>query len=73
MVFASCNNKDVIYPLTVKEIAQAQINDESLEKLQNDKYTNQLIKDTHLLCMDGRMVIPKSLQYQASRWYHHYL
>ena len=50
MVFANCSNKDVIYPLTVKEIAQAQINDKSLEKLQkHDKYTNQLIEDTEML------------------------
>ncbi len=38
-----------------------------------DKYTNQLIEDTELLCKDGRMVIPRSLQHQGVSWYHHYL
>ena len=40
-VFANHSNKDAIYPLTVKKVAQAQINDLSLEKLQkHNKYTN---------------------------------
>ena len=74
MVSTNCSDKDVIYPLTEKEIAQAQIHDKSLEKLQKyDKHTNQLIEDTELLCKDGRMAISKSLQHQAVSWYHHYL
>ena len=59
MVFANHSNEDAVYPLTVMEIAQAQIDDKSLEKCQKyDKYTNQLIKGTQLLCKDGRMVKP---------------
>ncbi len=64
MVFANHIEEDVIYPLTVKETAHTQKNDKHLEKLQqHDKYTNQLIEDTQLLCKDGRMVSPKSLQH----------
>ncbi len=74
MVFVNCSKEDAIYPLTVKEIAQTQIDDKSLEKLKkHDKYTNQLIEDTLFFCKDGRMVIPKNLQHQAVSCYHHYL
>jgi hypothetical protein len=33
MVIANCSKEDVIYPFTVKEIAQAQENDSVLKKL----------------------------------------
>eukprot|EP00804_Cyclotella_cryptica_P002511 CCRYP_018457-RA/>CCRYP_018457-RA protein AED:0.34 eAED:0.34 QI:32/-1/0/1/-1/0/1/0/89 len=60
MVFAHHSNKDVIYPLTTKEIAQAQTNDATLKNLsKHDKYSTQLVEDTQLLCKDGKMVIPK--------------
>eukprot|EP00804_Cyclotella_cryptica_P000397 CCRYP_008717-RA/>CCRYP_008717-RA protein AED:0.29 eAED:0.29 QI:0/0/0/1/0/0/2/0/315 len=74
LVFANRSDEDVIYPLTVKEIAQAQTTDATLKKLsRHDKYSTQLVEDTHLLCNDGRMVIPKALQNRAVTWYHHYL
>eukprot|EP00804_Cyclotella_cryptica_P021315 CCRYP_001569-RA/>CCRYP_001569-RA protein AED:0.45 eAED:0.54 QI:0/0/0/1/0/0/3/0/155 len=61
-------------PLTVKEIAQAQVTDATLKRLRlHDKYSTQLVEDTELLCKDGRMVIPKALQSRAVSWYHHYL
>eukprot|EP00804_Cyclotella_cryptica_P008472 CCRYP_003976-RA/>CCRYP_003976-RA protein AED:0.34 eAED:0.34 QI:30/-1/0/1/-1/0/1/0/89 len=61
LVFANRSNEDAIYPLTVKEIAQAQATDATLERLsRHDKYTTQLVEDTHLLCKDGKMVIPTS-------------
>eukprot|EP00804_Cyclotella_cryptica_P026501 CCRYP_008142-RA/>CCRYP_008142-RA protein AED:0.35 eAED:0.35 QI:32/-1/0/1/-1/0/1/0/89 len=61
LVFANHSYEDVIYPLTVKEIAQAQTTDATLQKhSRHDKYSIQLVEDTHLLCKDGRMVIPKA-------------
>ena len=66
--------KDVIYPLTVKEIALAQEDDLVLKKLKNtEKNSTQLVKDTQVLCKNGKMVIPKVLQRRAVSWYHHYL
>ena len=74
MVFANRNEEDVIYPLTVKEIALAQERDLVLKKLSKiDKYFTQLVEDTQVLCKDGKMVIPKVLQHRAVSWYHHYL
>jgi hypothetical protein len=32
-----------------------------------------LIEDTHLLCKNGKIIIPASLRHRAVRWYHHYL
>jgi hypothetical protein len=74
MVFANRSKEDVMYPLTVKEIAQAQEDDAVLKKLcKTDKYSTQLVKDTQVLCKDDKMVIPKVLQRRAVCWYHHYL
>ena len=64
MVFANLSEEDVIYPLTVREIAQAQKLDASLKKL-NDQYSTQLVEDTEVLCKDGKMVIPAALQHHA--------
>ncbi len=73
-MFASCSEEDVIYPLTVKEIALAQEDDSVLKKLSSaDKYTTQLVEDTQILRKDGKMVIPKVLQHRALSWYHPYL
>ena len=83
MVFANCSEDNVIYPLTVKEIAQSHRRCSPKEMKQNsqvfqsqsktDKYSSQLIMDTQVLCKDGKMVIPKVLQRRAVSWYHHYL
>ena len=73
MVFAN-RSKDVIYPLTVKEITQAQKDDAVLKKLsKTDKYSTQLVENTQVICKDGKMVIPKVLQHRAVSWYHHFL
>ncbi len=59
MVFANRSEKDVIYPLTVKKIAQAQADNLVLRKLsKTDKYYPQLVEDTPVLCKNGKMVIP---------------
>ena len=74
MVFANRSEEDVIYPLTVKEIALAQERDLVLKKLTKmEKYSTLLVEDTEVLCKDGKMVIPKVLQRRAVSWYHHYL
>ena len=74
MVFANRSKEDVIYPLTLKEIAQAQKHDAVLKKLsKTDKYSTQLVENTQVLCKDGKTVIPKVLQHRAVSWYHHYL
>ena len=47
MVFANCSEEDVIYPLTVKEIALGQERDLVLKKLtKQEKYTTLLVEDT---------------------------
>ncbi len=62
MLFANCSKEDVICPLTVKEIAQAQKDDAVLKNLsKTGKYSTQLVEDTQVLCKDGKMVIPKVL------------
>eukprot|EP00804_Cyclotella_cryptica_P015465 CCRYP_008057-RA/>CCRYP_008057-RA protein AED:0.28 eAED:0.28 QI:0/-1/0/1/-1/1/1/0/81 len=59
LVFANRSEEDVIYPLTVREIAEAQKLDASLKALK-DQYSTQLVKSTHLLCKEGKMVIQRS-------------
>jgi hypothetical protein len=74
MLFTNHSKEDVIYPLTVKEVARAQEDDLVLKKLsKTDKYSTQLAEDTKDLCKDGKMVIPKVFQRRADSWYHHYL
>eukprot|EP00804_Cyclotella_cryptica_P030423 CCRYP_008509-RA/>CCRYP_008509-RA protein AED:0.46 eAED:0.46 QI:0/0/0/1/0/0/2/0/148 len=69
-VFANRNEEDSIYPLTTREIAEAQQEDESLL---NKGYSTQLVENIKVLCKDGKMVIPTSLQHRAVAWFHHYL
>jgi hypothetical protein len=33
----------------------------------------QLVEDTKVLCKNGMLIIPASLQHRAVAWYHHYL
>jgi hypothetical protein len=64
LVFANRSKEDVIYPLTVKEIAQAHKDDAVLKKLsKHDKYSTQVVEDTQVLCKDSKMVIPTVLQH----------
>jgi hypothetical protein len=73
-VFANRSEDEEIYPLTVKEIAEEQLKDKSLKELfEDDIYDVLLIEDIKVLCKEGKLVIPKSLQHQAVAWYHHYL
>eukprot|EP00804_Cyclotella_cryptica_P019329 CCRYP_006193-RA/>CCRYP_006193-RA protein AED:0.43 eAED:0.43 QI:3/-1/1/1/-1/0/1/29/102 len=69
-VFANQNEEDSIYPLTTREIAEAQQEDESLL---HKGYSTHLVENIKVLCKDGKMVIPKSLQHRVVAWFHHYL
>eukprot|EP00804_Cyclotella_cryptica_P006703 CCRYP_008632-RA/>CCRYP_008632-RA protein AED:0.46 eAED:0.46 QI:0/-1/0/1/-1/1/1/0/151 len=60
-VFANRNEEDSIYPLTTREIAEAQQQDESLL---NKGYSTQLVENIEVLCKEGKMVIPTSLQHR---------
>jgi hypothetical protein len=71
-VFAHRNDDKEIFPLTVEEIAKAQVTDKLIQK-DKDKYENKLVENIDVLCKEGRLVIPKKLQYRAIAWYHHYL
>ena len=73
-VFANRSEEEEIFPLTVKEIAEAQ----GLDKLFKataikERYDKTLIENTPVFCKNGKLVIPRSLQHRAVSWYHHYL
>ena len=73
-VFANRSDKEEIYPLTVNEIAEEQIKDKYLQQQKvTSKFEETLIKNTYVLCKNGKMIIPKILQHHAIAWYHHNL
>ncbi len=77
--FANRNEEDKIYPLTVKEIVEAQKADSTLKQYFKrnavlDKGVElQLVENESCICDKGRLIIPKPLQRRAAIWYHHYL
>ena len=73
-VFANQDDEEAIYPLTTREIAEAQKHNIELNtKTDKNGYTIQLVENTKVPCKNGKMIIPKSLQKRAVAWYHHYL
>jgi hypothetical protein len=76
---ANCNEEDEIYPLTVKEIAEAQQADAQLKHLiKHNAVLNkgpelQLVEKVSCICNKSRLVMPKPLQQCAVMWYHQYL
>jgi len=79
-IFANRSEEDEIFPLTVKEIMEAQQADTTLKHfflntmLFLDKGLElQLIENESCICNKGRLIIPKPLQWHATMWYHHYL
>ena len=73
-VFATRSDEKEIYPLTVSEIAEEQAKDKSLQKQKSISNVEEtLIENTYVLCKNGRLIIPKTLQTRAVAWYHHYL
>ncbi len=77
--FANHNEKDGIYPLTVKEIVEAQKAGITLKQYfkRNAVLDNglelQLVENESCICHKGRLILPKPLQSCAVIWYHHYL
>jgi hypothetical protein len=78
-VFVNCSKEEEIFPLTTPEIAEAQIVNGKLKNCFKrnavlDKGLDvRLVDNMYVVCKDGRMIIPKSLQRRAVLWYHHYL
>ena len=72
-VFASCSEKKENYPLTVSAIAEEQTKDKRLQQLKiTSKFEETLIENIYVLCKNGKLIIPKTLQKRAVAWYHHY-
>jgi hypothetical protein len=78
--FANHGEEEKIYPLTTIEIAEAQRKDQELKvyykknvRMPKKDMGLQLIEDTEVLCKNGELIIPTSLQHRVDAWYHHYL
>jgi hypothetical protein len=72
-VFANCSEEDVIYPLTVKEIVEAQTADPNVLKMTADlQYTRHQVENTQELCKRTAMVLLTAFKHRAINWYHHY-
>ena len=72
----SLSEDDEIYPLTVSEIAEEQHLDSTLQKyfnLEGERYKVKIVEETEVLCENGKLVIPKTLQLRCIAWYHHWL
>jgi hypothetical protein len=78
-VIANHSKEDKIYPLTVKEMIEAQNADNKLKHFFKHNATLdrglelRIIKDQKFICIKGRLELPTPLQWQATMWYHHYL
>ena len=78
-VFSNDSKEDEIFPLTVKEIVEAQKADPILKHLFKSNAVLskglelQLVENKSCICHEGKLVIPKPLQWRATIWYHHYL
>eukprot|EP00984_Skeletonema_dohrnii_P014942 scaffold6399_cov105-Skeletonema_dohrnii-CCMP3373.AAC.1 len=76
-------DKDEIFPVTIREVADAQREDKELQGFFKKPSTKKHIRPVLLqgemilcYCRDSdnpRMVIPKKLQRKTIVWYHHYL
>ncbi len=79
-MFAHHEEEGEVYPLTLTEIADAQHKDQELKVylkknaiMQQKDIGLHLIEDIKVLCKNGKVMIPTSLQHSAVSWYHHYL
>jgi hypothetical protein len=73
-VFANRSNEEEIYPLTAKEIAEAQELDRHFKaSALKEKYESTLIENTLVFCKNGKLVIPRSHQHHAVSWETHAL
>jgi hypothetical protein len=78
-VFANHSKEEEIFPLTSPEIAEAQrANDKLKHCFKRNAVLDKglevsLVDDTHVMCKNEKMIIPKPLQGHAVLWFHHYL
>ena len=73
-MFANRNEEDAIYPLTTREIVEAQEHDTDLiTQADKEGYSTQLVKHITVICKCNKKVIPKSLEHHELDLYHHYL
>jgi hypothetical protein len=78
-VFANCSEEEEIYPLTVKEIVEAQKAHPILthffksNAVLSKGLELRLVENESCTCHEEKLVIPKPLQRHATMWYHHYL
>jgi len=64
LLFANCSEDDSIYPLMVKEIAEAQQADHNIQQLASDqKYTIQLVENKQVLSKGTAMVLPTTFRH----------
>ena len=74
LVFANRIEENAVYPLTTPEIAESQSVDATMGQLKHQHgYAIQLVKNTSILCKDGKLITLKALQDKSVAWYHHYL
>ena len=72
--FANHNKEYQIYPLTVKEIVEAQQANSTLKQyFKRNAVLDLLIENESYKCHKGWLVLPNPLQSHAVMWYHHYL
>ena len=64
LVLTNCSKENLVYPLTVWDIAETQSTDMTVKRLlKNDRYCVQILKSTRVLCKHGKLVTPKDLRY----------
>ncbi len=63
--FCQLKKDDSNYPLKTRVIAGAQQQDNILKEY----FSTQLVKNIKVICKDGKMVIPKSLQNHVVAWF----
>ncbi len=78
-MFANHSEEEAIYPLTAQEVVDAQRVDATIKHCFKSNHVFdtdvdiRLVDKTSVVCKNGRMVIPKLLQWRAVLWFHHYL
>ncbi len=71
-VFATYSDEKDFF-LIISEIAEEQLKDKALQQqIKSSKLVDQLIENMIVLCKEGKLVIPKTLQHKAVAQYHHY-
>ena len=62
LVFTNQNEKDSMYPLTIREITEIQEHDPDFKiQADNKGYSTQLVRNITVLCIGNNMIVPKSI------------